>query len=121
MDKEFNFNADVLIYRVVFFIFTAVFTLVLELIDKESNFTADWLIYPTVYLHNIWLVTVSLLFGQLFNAVFTLVLELINKELQTLIYRLFYLDKIWVLPVLLFTQLFTAVFTNHISIIFENK
>ena len=136
INKELNFTADVLIYRTVYIhkiwvltafllftqLFTAVFTFVLELIDKELSFTADVLIYHIVCLHKIWVVTVLLLFTQLFTAVFTLVplypstLVQINKELnffaEELIYRIVYSHNIWVVTaLLLFTQLFTAVFT----------
>ena len=67
IDKELNFTADVLIYRIVYShkiwvvtalllftqLFTAVFTLVLELVDKDLNYTADMLIYRIVYPHKI--------------------------------------------------------------------
>ena len=97
MDKELNFTADALIYRIVYShkvwvvtvlllftqFFTAVFTLVLELTDKELNFTADLLIYRTVYLHKIWVLTALLLFTQLLTAVFTLLLELSDLRSRT--------------------------------------
>ena len=108
IDKELNFTADALIYRIVYshniWAVTSycclrsyllqclpLYPCTLVQTDKELNFTADVLIYRIVYCHNIWVVTALLLFAQFFTAVFTLVLELTNKELNftadVLIYR----------------------------------
>ena len=143
-DKDLNFTADMLIYRIVYShnisilttlllftqLFTAVFTLVplypftLLQIDKELNVTANMLIYHIVYLHKIWVVTVLLLFTQLFPAVFNLVplypskLAQIDKELNftadVLIYHIVYSHNIWVVTMLL---LFTLLFTAVFTLV----